>query len=85
MWSKGLDRHNITGWTDLRDKLVKILQPMREYIGDYVNLQFIRQTQDEHLIDFTERFNDEVSKILGVRDDQKIQEFIRNITKKLLL
>ena len=78
---KGLEKGNIKRWEDLKEKFIKIFQSRREYIGYYVNLQFIKQVHDEHLIEFTERFNDEASKILGVRDDQKISAFIDNIIK----
>ncbi|GJU58364.1 hypothetical protein Tco_1236130 [Tanacetum coccineum] len=37
--------------------------------------------QDEPLIDFTQRFNDEARKILDIRDDQKISAFIDNMIK----
>ncbi|PWA71531.1 reverse transcriptase domain-containing protein [Artemisia annua] len=53
-WFKGLEEGNIKGWEDLRKKFIKNFQPRREYTGDYVNLKFIKQVQDEHLIDFTE-------------------------------
>lgn len=71
MWFKCLDKHNIIGWIDLRDKFIKKIKPMREYARDYVNLHFINQIQDEHLIDFTKRSNGEARKIPGFRTTRR--------------
>ena len=45
------------------EKFIKNFHPTREYTSDYVNLQFLKKVQDEHLIDFNKRFNDEARKI----------------------
>ncbi|GKD97986.1 reverse transcriptase domain-containing protein [Tanacetum coccineum] len=58
-----IEKNNITGWQDLKDKFVMNFQPRKVYTGNYANLQFIKQIWDEPLIDFTKRFNDEASKI----------------------
>ncbi|GJZ12213.1 hypothetical protein Tco_0546972 [Tanacetum coccineum] len=69
----------------LKDKFVKDFQPRMQYTGDYVNLQFIEQTQDRHLVNFTKRFNNEEIKIPGVNGDQKISAFIGNMIKGAFL
>ena len=38
VWFKGIEKHNITSWEDLKEKFVKNWYPRREYIRDYVNL-----------------------------------------------
>ncbi|GJY57410.1 hypothetical protein Tco_0456525 [Tanacetum coccineum] len=71
-----IKRRHFVKWIEKYQLLVGLKIPIAirqrmEYTGDYVNLQFINQIQDEPLIDFTERFNDEASKILGARHDAK--------------
>ena len=38
VWFKGLEKGNIKGWEDLKEKFIKHFQARREYTGDYVNM-----------------------------------------------
>ncbi|PWA62536.1 SNARE associated Golgi protein [Artemisia annua] len=60
---------------------VVVVFPIRNYTGNFIDLQLLRQGPNESFEEFTERFNTETMKIPGLSDQQLIGTFISGMVK----